>query len=194
MRKILPLLLSLLGLVSAQDIQKTDFTESTFDAKTDHFNYVDSSTYKQRYWMSDKYYEDPVNGPVFIYICGEYTCSFPEARKYPFMVGAQNKGLLMILEHRFYGKSQPMPDWSVKSLRLLNSEQALADLAGFIEGMNEMLMQKHGGGPRKWVVMGGSYPGALSAWFRYKYPHLAVASWSSSGVIQPVIDFWRFDQ
>jgi len=43
------------------------------------------------------------------------------------------------------------------------------------------------------VVIGGSYPGALSAWFRERYPHLAVASWSSSGVVQPIIDFYQFD-
>jgi len=43
-------------------------------------------------------------------------------------------------------------------------------------------------------VIGGSYPGALSAWFREKYPHLAVGSWSSSGVVQPIVDFWKFDE
>lgn len=34
----------------------------------------------------------------------------------------------------------------------------------------------------------------MSAWFRERYPHLAVGSWSSSGVVQPVIDFWKFDE
>ena len=43
------------------------------------------------------------------------------------------------------------------------------------------------------IVIGGSYPGALSAWFRQRYPHLAVASWSSSGVVYPIADFWQFD-
>ncbi len=31
--------------------------------------------------------------------------------------------------------------------------------------------------------MGGSYPGALAGWFRYKYPHLTVGSLASSGVV-----------
>jgi len=44
------------------------------------------------------------------------------------------------------------------------------------------------------LVIGGSYPGALSAWFRERYPHLTVGSWSSSGVVQPIVDFWRFDE
>jgi len=41
-----------------------------------------------------------------------------------------------------------------------------------------------------WVVIGGSYPGALSAWFKSKYPKAARASWSSSGVIHVIKDFY----
>lgn len=47
---------------------------------------------------------------------------------------------------------------------------------------------------RQTVVIGGSYPGALSAWFRSRYPALAVASWSSSGVVQPIVDYWQYDE
>jgi pimeloyl-ACP methyl ester carboxylesterase len=51
-----------------------------------------------------------------------------------------------------------------------------------------------GAGPKKQtVVVGGSYPGALSAWFRVRYPQIAIASWSSSGVVEPIVDFWPFD-
>ena len=46
---------------------------------------------------------------------------------------------------------------------------------------------------RKVVVFGGSYPGALSAWFRVKYPHMSVASIASSAVVYPIADLWRFD-
>ena len=44
-----------------------------------------------------------------------------------------------------------------------------------------------------WVVVGGSYPGALSAWFKSKYPDAAKASWSSSGVIHVIKDFYQND-
>ena len=43
-------------------------------------------------------------------------------------------------------------------------------------------------------MVGGSYPGALSAWFKQRYPQLAIASWSSSGVVYPITDFWKFDE
>jgi len=44
-----------------------------------------------------------------------------------------------------------------------------------------------------WIHMGGSYPGGLSAWFRYKYPHLTVGGLASSGVVNPILDFGMFD-
>jgi len=45
-----------------------------------------------------------------------------------------------------------------------------------------------------WIVVGGSYPGALSAWFRYKYPHLVIGSLASSAVILAIEDFKDFDE
>jgi hypothetical protein len=45
-----------------------------------------------------------------------------------------------------------------------------------------------------WISVGGSYPGALSAWFRYKYPHLVIGSLASSAVVLAVEDFKDFDE
>ncbi|RYR36923.1 hypothetical protein Ahy_A09g041871 isoform B [Arachis hypogaea] len=45
-----------------------------------------------------------------------------------------------------------------------------------------------------WFFFGGSYSGALSAWFRLKYPHLTCGSLASSAVVQAVFDFTEFDQ
>lgn len=57
---------------------------------------------------------------------------------------------------------------SDSSLKYLNSEQALADLAAFSQSM----AMKFNLTNSKWISFGGSYPGSLSAWFRLKYPHL----------------------
>ena len=43
------------------------------------------------------------------------------------------------------------------------------------------------------MTIGGSYPGALSAWFKVLYPELVVAAYSSSGVIEPIKYFNDFD-
>ena len=54
------------------------------------------------------------------------------------------------------------------SLRYLNSEQAIADLAVF----RVVMSKKFNLTSNKWISFGGSYSGSLSAWFRLKYPHL----------------------
>ena len=47
-------------------------------------------------------------------------------------------GLMLILEHRYYGQSRPLPDLGVKSLAWLSSHQALADIARFIIAINKV--------------------------------------------------------
>jgi hypothetical protein len=37
-----------------------------------------------------------------------------------------------------------------------------------------------------WISVGGSYPGALAAWYRFKYPHLTVGSIASSAVVNAI--------
>lgn len=82
---------------------------------------------------------------------------------------------------------------SFANLKFLNSEQGLSDLAYFIQflrknklyGVNDQT---------KWVTVGGSYAGAMSAWFRSKYPHLTVGALGSSGVVLAVEDFSDFDR
>ena len=144
-------------------VNEADFTEHRFDNKVDHFNYQSTNTYKQRYWQNNVYCQDTATCPIFVYICGEYTCSVPAFRFYPFMIGAEHGAQLFVIEHRYYGESQPYPDWKTENLVHLSSEQALADLASFLTAQGA-------GADKKTLVIGGSYPGALSAWFRVHYP------------------------
>ena len=65
---------------------------------------------------------------------------------------------------------------SDSSLKYLNSEQALADLATFCQEMALKFNLTNS----KWISFGGSYPGSLSAWYRLKYPHLVQGGWTVS--------------
>jgi hypothetical protein len=67
-----------------------------------------------RYWVNNEFFKDDTTGPNMIELCGEWVCGPYD--DFPMMVGAQNGARLIILEHRFYGESQPMPDWSMESL------------------------------------------------------------------------------
>ncbi|KAK1303248.1 putative serine protease EDA2 [Acorus calamus] len=45
-----------------------------------------------------------------------------------------------------------------------------------------------------WFVFGVSYSGAMSAWFRLKFPHLTCGSLASSAVVLAVYNFTDFDK
>jgi dipeptidase len=40
-----------------------------FNQIVDHFNYQNTSYFKQRYWVIDEFF-NPKVGPVFLFICG----------------------------------------------------------------------------------------------------------------------------
>jgi pimeloyl-ACP methyl ester carboxylesterase len=159
----------------------------------DHTSPTDKRSFKLRYWYNNDHFDaKDLKAPMFLYICGEYTCQPPEGfgRAFPHQLAKEHKGLMLVLEHRYYGKSQPFEDWSVPNLRYLNIENALADIAAFLTSMNEDLVMRYGGERRKTFVIGGSYPGAVSAWVRYKYPHIIDGALSSSGVVNAVEDLF----
>ena len=64
--------------------------------------------------------------------------------------------------------------------------QALADVADFIPFIKE----KYGCG--KVVTFGGSYSGALSAFFRTKYPHVADAAVATSAPVLAQLNFEQY--
>lgn len=110
---------------------------------------------------------------------------------------------LFAIEHRYYGKSTPSvsnppvvdvipsvtanPFQRSQYYEYLSSRQALADIASFIEYKNRVLPHN-----TKWVTFGGSYPGMLSGWARYSFPHLIHAAVSSSAPMQAIVNFFRY--
>lgn len=117
---------------------------------------------------------------MFVFTCllGSIASTYVTGRFYSSAQAAMFNAVVIGLEHRFYGTSQPFGgDTNVTSLRLLNTEQALADLVYF-----RMFKAKEYPGS-KWVLFGGSYSGTLSAWARLKFPHLFAASIASSAPV-----------
>jgi hypothetical protein len=93
------------------------------------------------------------------------------------------------VEHRFYGETHPLPDLSMESLAFLSSEQALADLAVIRSHLFSQYNLPEG---TQVVTFGGSYAGAMSAFFRTKYPNLAVAAVASSAPVEAKVDFFEY--
>nr|XP_029732384.1 putative serine protease K12H4.7 [Aedes albopictus] len=162
-----------------------------FDQLLDHNDPTNPTTWKQRYYVNDEYFKnEDDNGPVFLMIGGEGEATARWMTEGAWVHYAQEYGALCFqLEHRFYGKSHPTEDLSTKNLAYLTSEQALSDLAYFIEAMK---LKYQLGRSNRWIAFGGSYPGSLAAWLREKYPYLVFGSISSSGPLLAKIDFKEY--
>ncbi|KDO17446.1 hypothetical protein SPRG_21869 [Saprolegnia parasitica CBS 223.65] len=148
------------------------------EAVLDHFAPVAARKHwNQRYFVNDEFWAGE-GYPVFLYIGGEgpLSASALSSRNYIHTLAKSHRALMVAVEHRFYGKSYPTPDMSTANLQYLSSQQALFDLAR----IHNYLTGVYGLGQSKWVAFGGSYPGALAAWFKLKYPSLVAGSVASS--------------
>eukprot|EP01130_Rhizamoeba_saxonica_P001963 TRINITY_DN11784_c0_g1_i1.p1 TRINITY_DN11784_c0_g1~~TRINITY_DN11784_c0_g1_i1.p1 ORF type:complete len:449 (-),score=73.02 TRINITY_DN11784_c0_g1_i1:27-1373(-) len=158
-----------------------------FHQVTDHFDTTNLHTFRQRYWIQDDQVKK--EGPVFIFLGGEAPIQFFDFQQVSALAWAEQFGATYIaLEHRYYGESTPPSGFLNSNMKYLSSQQALADAAHFIESIS----MEHGLENRKWVVLGCSYSGSLSAWFRTKYPNLVVASIAPSGPVYAVSDYSKF--
>ncbi|CAD8145077.1 unnamed protein product [Paramecium octaurelia] len=169
-----------------------------FKQLLDHSDPANTQTCQQRYHVYSQYF-NPIKGGVILYICGEWNCQGVGDNSLPFQLAKDLGAIVIALEHRFYGQSQPFgaDSWSLKNLSYSNVHQALDDPAYFILQLKRLKLHKsialiHQMSLHRYAI-GGSYPGALSAWFRYKYPHLTVGNLASIGVINTILDFWQFD-
>ncbi len=140
-----------------------------------------------RYYVDDQYWDK--KGPVFYEIGGEGTLSGPPGG-FIAQLAQKHNALLIALEHRFYGESIPNGNALTENYKYLSVEQALADLASFTDFYKTLVPETKAA---SWFVFGGSYPGALSSWYRASYPEYSVGSLSSSGVVNCIIDYHDFD-
>ena len=161
--------------------------------RQDHFDRQNSNRWQQRFMVNDTFFLAAADSgrarPVFLCVGGEGPALKPEVVlsgtvHCALMVAAAKEmgALILALEHRYYGDSIPVPDFSTANLRFLSSQQALADIASFhakITALYNLTPEDN-----RWVSFGGSYPGMLAAWARREYPHLIYASIASSAPVQ----------
>ncbi|XP_065204123.1 putative serine protease K12H4.7 [Planococcus citri] len=161
-----------------------------FEQKLDHFNLSNGETWQQRYWANWRYYT--ATGPAILWIEGE-NWAYPNGIIDGQWVSYAEifKGVIFSLEHRFYGRSVPKNDTSTENLVYLSSQQALADIAFFIQGITK---QYYLSDDIKWIVFGCSYAGNLAAWVRMKYPSLVHGAVASSAPILAKADFGEYYQ
>uniref|UniRef100_G3U346 Serine protease 16 n=1 Tax=Loxodonta africana TaxID=9785 RepID=G3U346_LOXAF len=162
--------------------------DGSFQQKLDHFSKNSSELWPQRYFFNDVFYKP--GGPVFLLIGGSDTiCESWISTNNTWVSYAERLGaLLILLEHRFYGHSQPTGNVSTASLHYLSSRQALADIVNF----RIKIAEKVGLTKNKWVAFGCSYGGSLAVWSRIKHPDLFAAAVGSSAPMQAKANFYEY--
>ena len=164
----------------------------TFNQILDHFSrpraHQAPITFKQRYFV-DSTYAKSTASPVIFYICGESTCEGPTDSAIVNELAKTHGAYRVALEHRYYGYSQPFPSLTTANLRYLSMDQAIEDLAYF-----EIQLKSQLGLTGKWIAVGGSYPGEVSAFFRMRHPELVAGALASSAPVFAKSDFFEYDR
>lgn len=154
-----------------------------------------ADSFHLRYWFDAQHYRE--GGPVIILASGETSGE----DRLPFldhgilaMLAEATGGVGVVLEHRYYGTSFPVPDLRAENMRFLSTEQALADTAYFAQHVQfpglEHLDLTSSNAP--YIIYGGSYAGAFAAFARKVYPDVFWGAISSSGVTEAIVDYWEY--
>ncbi|KAJ0984302.1 hypothetical protein J5N97_002658 [Dioscorea zingiberensis] len=164
------------------------FTTHYFPQLLDHFTFTPNSSkiFYQKYLLNSTFFSSSSSSPIFVYTGNEGNIEwFASNSGFIFDIAPKFNALLLFIEHRFYGDSLPFGNDSYSSaetLGYLTSTQALADYAQLIRSLKHNLSAE----ASPVIVFGGSYGGMLAAWFRLKYPHVAIGALASSA---PILQF-----
>eukprot|EP01018_Ginkgo_biloba_P013608 Gb_08404 [translate_table: standard] len=175
--------------ISSGDLETHHYTQTL-----DHFTYTPEGyrTFQHRYLVNRKYWGGPqTNSPIFAYTGDEGDIVGDEAYAgFMIDIAPHFQALLVYIEHRYYGSTMPFGSReesykNASTLGYFTSTQALADYATIIIDLKKNLSAQD----CPVIVLGGSYGGihsvqaVLAAWFRLKYPHIAIGALASSAPI-----------
>lgn len=147
---------------------------------------INAGIFKQRLFTLEDFSETS-DAPVIMFICGEAECRAPTKNSSVIAHAKSIKAKVIAIEHRYYGKSQPFSDLSTPNLKHLTTLNALKDLRS-VQSHYQML-----GWNGKWIAIGGSYAGNLSAFYSVLYPKQIVGALSSSAPVIAKNNFIEYD-
>ncbi|KAG2339534.1 hypothetical protein BDR05DRAFT_891732, partial [Suillus weaverae] len=132
-------------------------------------------------------------GPIILMMPGEADADGYEAyttnETNNGLIAQQQNGAAVLIEHCFFGYSNPYDNLTSQSLMLLTIQQAIDELEYFA---NTADLPMPGGDAVKpdqapWVLIGGSYSGALMGWTMVNKPGLFWAAYASSAVVEAIM-------
>jgi pimeloyl-ACP methyl ester carboxylesterase len=162
-------------ILRAFSVLPESLTPGTFSQAVDHGS-PSGPTFAQRYWVDSQYATAGANSPVIYHICGEGDATDGYFLNDNAVAWAKTLGArLVYLEHRYYGHSLPTVDFTGPNMRYLTLDNVIEDLASF-----QKWIAQQQGWTGKWISVGGSYSGTISALYRQMHPELVVGALASS--------------
>lgn len=180
----------------AATAQDTTYGQGVFQQQLDH---SDSSlgTFGQRFWWSTEYWTGP-GAPVVLFTPGEsaadgytgYLTNNTLTGQFAQAIG----GAVVMFEHRYWGESSPFDDLTTKNLQYLTLANAIADTTNFARNVQLPFDNTTSSNAPQapWVLSGGSYSGALTAWVEHLDPDTFWAYHASSAVVETIGNFWQY--
>ncbi|KAF6822455.1 extracellular serine carboxypeptidase 1 [Colletotrichum plurivorum] len=207
------------GLKPRASSKPDSIVNATFNQLLDHTD-PSKGTFKQRYWYNAEHWGGP-GYPIFMINGGEGDASvydgYLENGTIMYLYAEKFKGAIVLFEReylvhgfggiceatpfltvsttdRYYGESLPFKTLTAETLQYHNVPQSIYDNVYFAETAKLGFDKKGGANADKspWVLIGGSYPGALAAWTSVIAPGTFAAYHASSAVVQAIEDFWQF--
>ncbi|KAI0297228.1 serine carboxypeptidase S28-domain-containing protein [Multifurca ochricompacta] len=177
----------------------------TFKQLIDHNN-TSSGTFDQPYWAIWEFrftnlvrwgapkMKCPIShmpmtgGPIILMTPGESNADgftgYLTNRTVNGQIAQQEKGAAIVLEHRFFGHSNPYPDLSVASFKYHTIQQAIDDLEYLA---NNVVLP--------FPVATRFHPRMLlgTHWRQlFRKPDVFWAGYASSAVVESIVDFWQY--
>uniref|UniRef100_A0A182IUD0 Prolylcarboxypeptidase n=1 Tax=Anopheles atroparvus TaxID=41427 RepID=A0A182IUD0_ANOAO len=193
-RKTLPILLDLLHPQTDHLVPRnyvSNRSESLrFRTRVDHYNVQNRDTFEFDYVSNDEFYQP--GGPIFIVVGGNTALNGYFIENGLFHEIARREGAwLFSNEHRYYGRSAPVDDYSAPNMRFLTVEQALIDLIEWIDYLRNEVVRD----PEAKVILHGlGYGGAVAIWARQRFPNLVDGAWGSTASVIARVNFNEYGE
>lgn len=163
---------------------------ATFEQYIDHSD-PGLGTFSQLYYWSSEFWAGP-GSPVVLFTPGEVNASDYTG----YLTNATTTGVVaqeigaavIVIEHRYWGDSSPYAELTTKNMQYLTLNNSISDFNNFARNVQLPFDQARSSTPEKtpWVMMGGSYSGALSAWTASTQPGTFWAYHASSAPVEAI--------
>ncbi|ETN58809.1 prolylcarboxypeptidase [Anopheles darlingi] len=161
-----------------------------FRTRVDHYDAQNRDTFEFDYLSNDEFYRP--GGPIFIVVGGNSAINGYFIENGLFHDIARSEGAwLFANEHRYYGRSAPVENYSAPNMRFLSVEQSLVDLIEWIDYLRREVVRD----PNARVVLHGlGYGGAVAIWARQRFPQLIDGAWGSVASVIARVNFNEYGE